>query len=780
MSSFWSACPISLTDKSKNIELTEVCAGSYLLSVPEIDVSWVFNPWPDISKFLIKRDLPFNGVVCPDTRIQNGVNCNLIEFPLLYVLFAKGMIFRGEKPYLIGTRFQIQKNCKGFKRSLFAYFKSDEMKGCDLSESECNALMSEIEGLTFNGIQNTRELIKTITLKPLEECPDYENATNIKGLKIWKSSGNVFDVEYKGERHRIDCNLKTNEIYHPPLKIDVKNIPLTQFQVIDTGEEDGFSQNSCMHTVVQWRDKIICVDLPMNVKYLLEKISISRFEIDSVIFTHCHDDHIGDIPTLMQLGKKVKVFCPKIIWKSILHKASCMMYMDPAELATYFDYQPLEYGKEFNYSGLRILAFPSIHSVPCSIYRIRGMVKGEWKTYTHLSDILNLKRAKLLLKEKFITQKRYDDYKNFLLAPADIKKIDVGAVTGTEEVSVHGHWKDFINDKSKHIILGHITGDKLDDEAKVLVGQLAVVGSARDLSEGLHQSYVDKYVERAIKYLDDYLFNLLIDRIKKGEITREKITDSVLLFANQEIRLIQPNTPFLKIGQNSTFVDMVVSGIGSIWAKTENGMEQKAIIQAGDVIGDMGVLENLPRNASIKAETYMRVLRIPGHVFRDEMINLGLFVPSEAKGTFEKECLFKKIWRNRELIQSTSLFSKEVPVYLQNKIAQWAVEKIVQKGDTIYQSNNGKSMVIAPHGTSMIANANLKSVEDDLTKIPVFGEEHFIQTPLERYHVKARNKTRILVLPAQPYDWINEIPIFKLRLKELNELRALFIKRATR
>ena len=92
------------TNKSvSSIEIIRICLGSYLLRVQEADVAWVFNPWPDISKYLIHQQLDFNGVVYPDLRVQNGVSCNLIEFPLLHAMFVQGMIFRGEKPTLVGT-----------------------------------------------------------------------------------------------------------------------------------------------------------------------------------------------------------------------------------------------------------------------------------------------------------------------------------------------------------------------------------------------------------------------------------------------------------------------------------------------------------------------------------------------------------------------------------------------------------------------------------------------------------------------------------------------------
>jgi hypothetical protein len=79
-------------------------------------------------------------------------------------------------------------------------------------------------------------------------------------VRIWKEGINVFGVEYGGERIFIDCNLAPGEHYESPLHIDVKNVPYKLFQIIDTGEEDGFSPKSCMHTVIQWRHRALVQD----------------------------------------------------------------------------------------------------------------------------------------------------------------------------------------------------------------------------------------------------------------------------------------------------------------------------------------------------------------------------------------------------------------------------------------------------------------------------------------------------------------------------------------
>ena len=526
-----------------------------------------------------------------------------------------------------------------------------------------------------------------------------------------------------------------------------------------------------MHTLIQWRDRIICIDLPMNVPYLLDKVSISHTEIDAVIFTHNHDDHIGELAMLLQLDKKVTVICPRIIWKSILYKAAAMFDMDEGELADYFSYVPIEYGEEYDYAGLRILAHPSIHSVPCAVYRIRGIVDREWRSYSHMSDILNFARCETLVREGHLDPVRFAEYREFLLEPATVKKIDVGARAGTEDFAVHGSWQDFQEDQSQFIVLAHTRKEDLEEQATVRVGQMAVAGSARDMDERGIQTYQDKYRERAVKYLGDYLFGLLEEKIEEGEIKREQVLSYLRILADNAIHLIQPGAPFLKIGGQSTFVDLVVGGVGSIWIEEGDGMVRVANVHAGDIIGDMGVLLQIPRTASIRADTYMYVLRIPGVLFREIAIWFGIF----AEG---RSSVLQKIWQHREIVQQSRLFGAEVPVYLQNKIAQSAEEISLQKGDFLWSDGGGDGTLflgIRAEVFSMVVDG--RSVEVEAANPPVFGEGSFLTGEAEKYDVCLLEETTALKLDRKAFSWMRQVPIFKLRLKQLVERRAIYTQR---
>ena len=765
-----------VSESSSSIEIIQICLGSYLLRVVEADVAWVFNPWPDISKYLIQKQLNFNGVVYPDLRVQNGVSCNLIEFPLLHAMFVQGMIFRGEKPTLVGTERQIHLGKESFKRGLYGFYDVSEMENCDLSQTEMRNLMREIESLAVGGIKEMDELMDFVPLTPLEEAPTSKTATNHNGVLIWKEAINVYGIEYKGESAKIDCNLAAGESYIPPLDIDTKNIPYVSFQVIDTGEEDGFSPKSCLHTIIQWHDRIICIDLPMNSSYLLDKVSLSKNEIDAVIFTHNHDDHIGDISILIQMDKKVTVLCPKIIWKSILLKASNMLDMSIENLSAYFDYRPILYGEEYDYVGLRILAHPSLHPVPCAIYRIRGMVDREWKVYSHMSDILNFGRCEKLLKNGSITQERYQAYRDFILDPAQVKKIDVGAKTGTEDVAVHGSWRDFLDDTSDHIVLAHINREHLEEEATVLVGQVAFAGSARDLSDNTTSNqYVthDIYRQRSVNFLRDYMSNLLESRFFADAIREEQLHAYIRILADNELRLVQPQTPFFKKGQESDFVCMLVSGSASVWEEENGSLKPVTVVGAGDLIGDVGALEFKRRNANIRSENYVHMLQIPAALFREVAVLFEIYKP-DGSG------ILQHIWKNRPIVQASATFGRNVPFRLQNKVAQCATEVSLDSGECFFPDNDGtKSIYLGQYPEHFSLRFKDLEVSDIIE--PVFGENHLFPHEVLEYQVVSDQKTTVLKIELESnLDWMMNVPLFKLRFTELARRREIELERTAR
>ena len=278
-------------------------------------------------------------------------------------------------------------------------------------------------------------------------------------------------------------------------------------------------------------------------------------------------------------------------------------------------------------------------------------------------------------------------------------------------------------------------------------------------------------IARALSYLADYLFSLLEPRLKNGDLGRHQVRSYLRILADNEIRVIQPYTPFLKEGGPSTFVDVVISGAGSIWGDRNGELERIATVQVGDVIGDISVLLKVPRTATIRSDTYMYVLRIPALLFWEISRCLGIADERSGRG----EGMIGKVWRHREVIQHSGLFGAEVPVYLQSKIAHRGEEIRLQQGDALLTPGEC-NLLISDDVDAFEAQVEGQAI--DAGPYPVYGESAFAIGVEEAYQVIARRNAIILRLAPEEFTWIDEVPLVKLRLRQLAEQRAIHVERA--
>ena len=207
----------------------------------------------------------------------------------------------------------------------------------------------------------------------------------------------------------------------------------------------------------------------------------------------------------------------------------------------------------------------------------------------------------------------------------------------------------------------------------------------------------------------------------------------------------------------------------------EGDLVRVANVNAGDLIGDMGVLLQVPRTASIRSDTYMHVLRIPGFLFREAALWLGIF---SEEG---EESLLRQIWRRREIVQASHLFGAEVPLYLQNRIARHAREIRLAPGETAYPcAGSGEGLVVGREAEAFVVDYQDQVLLPEASAPPVFGEKRFLEGTPEAYRVTVRRETDLLCLDRERFEWVREVPIFRLRLSQLIGKRSVFVRRAGR
>ena len=116
---------------------------------------------------------------------------------------------------------------------------------------------------------------------------------------------------------------------------------------------------------------------------------------------------------------------------------------------------------------------------------------------------------------------------------------------------------------------------------------------------------------------------------------------------------------------------------------------------------------------------------------------------------------------------------------MQNKLAQRARELRLHKGDSVFEAAGKETLVLAadPEGFALVVDG----IElPDAAMPPVFGEGFFNTGRAEDYDAVAQRGSIALTLDKEEFAWMREVPIFRLRLTQLAEKRAIYVQRVRR
>jgi phosphoribosyl 1,2-cyclic phosphodiesterase len=745
-----------------SLQVKKICDGAFCVDIPEIGISWLFNAWPDIVKHVIEKDYKINGVVYTELtqKLDISPQSNFLEFPLLHCLFNLGMIFEGERPVVIGSESQIIRAREAFMRGLYGFQNITEILECLSNMEEAETLIGEIEGLGYNGIQDIDNLVHFFPL--IAEKNDLSCVH--KGLRVTSHSPNVFELKYEKNTVELDCNLGMQCRYNVPFRLNHDSIKPADFQVIDTGEADGFSANySCNHTTIRWHGKTLCVDLPMNVSKMLFHVGISNSEIDAVVFTHNHDDHIGDLAFLFESHKKIDVLCPEIIWSAITRKAAAVYDCTEDDISSFVRYIPIPFGEKYDYQGLVITPHLSVHPVPTAIYKFCVKYENAYKSYVHLCDVLNFQRCENLLENESLDRDRLLSYKKFMSQSASLKKVDVGTKERGELFSVHGSWRDFVDDPAEEIVLTHVNPESLEPQAVESVGHVSKFGTVRNLIKSSGSFLGDIYKEKVISFLCHALSEILDRSINETELKDFPEWHEII---NTNIVGFKPKDIVQDSGNNAGSIVVWLTGTGRLMTE-KNGPQIN--VQSGDVVGDIDAVLGFVACCDLRSENYANVAFIPKELFRRLLLVL----------IHESECNFIELMEEQHRIRSKLLDSglcfSNTSISLKNSIAKRARQVDLKPHDPIldglYIGCDLRDCCIQFNGTELDENA---------VRIPVFGSILNQIGSQQYFQPTIKRASTFLYISAEHTKWLMNVPSIHYRLHEIvrwRKMSSLFLEK---
>lgn len=669
-----------------------------------------------------------NAILLSDASIQNGSFSNLAEFPVLQMYYKQGMLLpghpnnSGRKPLLIGLEDQVLAQSQYIYRGNYGLTSKVEIMEAGISEDIAEEFMRLKLRFAFDEIKPTEDLI--------EFCVVDKDAVELSENVILHRKGfNIYEFLYAGESVIVDLNLSPNEEYIAPFELPTKKINREYFSIVHIGEGNGWDINRpCMASIIIFQGKIYLIDAGPGITFSLKALGLSVNEVEGIFHTHAHDDHFAGLTALVRSDHRIKYFATPLVRASVVKKLSSLMSFDEKDFTKYFDVHDIKFDRWNNIHGLEVKPIFSPHPVETSIFYFRTFGKGGYKTYSHLADIPSFSILENMItdksKENGISKQYCDDVKKLLLEPVDLKKIDIGGGM------IHGSAIDFLEDRSKKIVLSHIERKLSSTEKKI--------GETREFGAQ----------EVLITAQQNYIFEFSLSNLKRYFPT---VPDyEIRMLMNCPVVDFQNGATLIEKGSKNENIYLILSGLIEFY---EQDSSHKNILSSNSLIGEWSGLRNEKSNRTYYAASDVQSLQIPSDLYREFVKRNGLF--ENLLERYEKRCFLQRTW----------LFGEIVSFPTQNEITDLMIKQTYEKGIELIQDEEAKLYLLESGEIKILSE---KKVIETLKPGHFFGEENILHKTSNLYKAIVTKPSEIYIIPCNA---LTNIPIIQWKLLEIFERR---------
>jgi hemerythrin len=718
-----------------------VSAGVHWVEIPEADLFILCGCPPDGVKHLIKRGLirpeEKSGVSCEtgpnaillsDVPVQGERFCNIAEFPVLQMLYRQGMIIpnhpnnTGIKPLLIGIHDQVKAQSEYIFRGNYGLISEEELTGAGLSAELARVMLRLKLRFAFDRMRATEELLET-------RIVGAEPAELRNGAWIRRRGHNLYEFSFGNQTIVVDLNLAGNDEYEAPYHLAQHEIKKEYFSVIHIGEGDGWDiHRPCMGSILTFQGKLFLIDAGPNIIHSLRALGVSANEIEGIFHTHCHDDHFIGLPALFRSDHRIKYFATRVVRTSVEKKLSALLSMKEGLLTRHLKVEDLEEGKWNDLEGLEVMPVFSPHPVETNVLFFRTPWVNGYATYAHLADIASLdvleKMVTVDSNKSGISERYFHEVKKIYLTPVDVKKVDIGGGL------IHGKAEDFMEDKSKRILLSH-TSLPLTDKQKE-IGAGATFGTA----DVLIPSDQDFTKASAYQHLQSYF-----PTVPKHELR---------MLLNCPVVSFSPGSFLLRRGDVNREMFFILAGILEFIASDADIYNR---LSTGSFVGEMSGLTNTKLAGTYRAFSFVKALKI----------SCALYVQFLKKNQIYEDTI--KDIETRRFLQGTWLLGEMISCPVKSRIARSMKRVVYPRGRDLSPAES-PDLLLVEKGEIEIFDGN-HTVE---LQGPggFFGEERVLFGSENLFHARTIRESTLFHLPGTS---IEEVPIVQWKLFETHERR---------
>lgn len=723
------------------MEKIEVTTGVWLLNVPEADLRILCGCPPDVVKALMKRGLisrkPWdkglwengpNAILLSDVPMQGGKFANLAEFPILHMFYRQGMIVpdhpgnTGRKPLVMGLSAQLTAVCEYLFRGTYGLADREEILECGIKGEFADEIIRLKLSFAYNRIRKSEDILALCKL-------DAGSCEVAPGLTVDRLALNRYRFTFGDESVEIDLNLREGETYESPVQLEHHKVGREYFSVVHIGEGDGWDdRRPCMSSIVIFQGKIFLIDTGPNILDSLTALGISVNEIAGIFHTHAHDDHFAGLTSLVYTDHKIAYYATPLVRASVTKKLTSLMSIPEKRFLHSFEIHNLKHGEWNNIGGLEVMPVFSPHPVETDVFFFRAMWEGCHKIYAHLSDIASFEILDRMLMKDLSRTKASESLFNYftlqLARTVDLKKVDIGGGM------IHGDARDFANDRSGKIVLGHLARELTSAEKEIGSGasfgmEDVLIPVRYDYVREQARGYLAAYFPTADECGINMLLNSPISCLNIGDILQKKGAE--------------PNAVYLII---TGVAEMVSAGTGEV-----------TMLSAGTLIGEAFAVGCDRLEGTYRARSYLNALVMPTALYT-------AFIKRYAD--------YEDVRRTCSIsffLQMTPLFGAMVSSPVLHRIANNLVPLSIRAG-AVYDNSHEPSLVLVRTGTLDVLIENV--VVSRIGEGDFFGEECVFFSGCSMMSARALDDCDCYLIRP---DVLKSIPIVTWKMLETYERR---------
>ncbi|MCZ6531350.1 MAG: MBL fold metallo-hydrolase [SAR324 cluster bacterium] len=423
------------------VQIYKLTEGALLFCSPQGNI--LFGCPPEVLKHILAAHLPMPDTVVVADKLHHFHSSQAsLEFPFYHFLFVQRGLERNRRFYVVGTK----KQCKGLEQLLRVTVvgpTAKEMTACGTDAKRAKEIYQETTHLSLKN-QKTgkqleiKEMVSFLPMEDGEQCLLQPVQDNLPEVRLERTGGTSFRVLYGEEAHDIDFSVSREQV--PVYKIKQKPMDKSagRFTLTVLGRSNGFDpQDPANGYLINMDGKLILWDCPAYLHQHLRNLKVDPQEIDALILSHVHEDHIDTSESLRD--PPFDLYTTPEVYYSLLVKLAAVFGSTMEQAKSYHKWHRLEVGKPMQICGGRFEFFHSVHAIPALGCRISKEVGGK-QGLLHISgDQLSKDSMATMLKDGGISKARYDYVENMLNGKESLVIMDVGGG------AIHGDYRDYLD-----------------------------------------------------------------------------------------------------------------------------------------------------------------------------------------------------------------------------------------------------------------------------------------------------------------------------------------------